>query len=342
MPMASTTKIMTCFVAIKDGALYDEVVIPREATGVEGSSVYLQAGEQIKLIDLLYALMLESANDAAVAIAIAVSGSEDAFVQKMNETAVGLNLLHTHFNDPHGLSSDGHYSSAKDLCLLLQAAMKDEIFASITAEKSYKIPAPDNGTRVLINHNRLLRTYEECIGGKTGFTKASGRCLVTAAKHADKTLICATLNDPDDWNDHKALYQDGFSMYQEVSFCQIGEIQLDLPVVGGEINSVPVRNFTGCSGLVRGTAPIQTIFEAPRFLYAPVPGIEVATDGTFYLRRAGVSVGSAVFCQDGREVGRVPLYPVMNIGAAAHKKGFFERIGDWFRSLWDRIKRLWN
>ena len=340
--MASTTKIMTCLVAIREGDLHQTVEIPAAAVGIEGSSVYLSAGEKLTLLDLLYALMLQSANDAAVAIALAVSGSVDEFAHRMNATASEIGLNHTFYKNPHGLPAEGHYSTAKDLCLLMAFAMKDEVFASITGEVHYRIPAPDGNSRYLVNHNKLLRQYDECVGGKTGFTKSAGRCLVTCARRNGKTLVCSTLNAPDDWNDHRNLYQDGFGLYHEVELCAVGSVKMDLPVVGGEVYVIPVGNLEGAKVMVRGDGSVTEVIELPRFLYAPVPGIEVATDGDYVLRRAGVSVGRAVYYQNGREVASVSLYPLMNVAASQVKKNFFQRIGDWFRSVWEWLKGLWK
>ena len=342
LPMASTTKIMTCLVAIREGDLYKEVSVPDIAVGVEGSSVYLKAGEKICLLDLLYALMLQSANDAAVAIAYSVSGSVEAFVDRMNVTAASIGMIHTHFVNPHGLSANGHYSSAKDLCLLLNEAMNDEIFAEITGTVKHSIPASDGGKLALVNHNKLLSRYEYCVGGKTGFTTEAGRCLVTVARKSGKNLICATINDPDDWNDHKSLFEQGFSLYHEVTFCKFAEIFADLPVVGGELDSVTVTNLDPLSGLLRSDSPVTMVLELPSFLYAPVPGIEITEKDTYVLRRHGVSVGDAVFYQGTREVARVPLYPTLDVGAAERNMSLWEKICSWFHSLWEWFTGLWK
>ncbi|MBQ3866252.1 MAG: D-alanyl-D-alanine carboxypeptidase, partial [Clostridia bacterium] len=307
LPMASTTKIMTCLVALEDGDPAQTVSVPEAAAGVEGSSAYLVAGEKQKLLDLLYAVMLQSANDAAVAVAVAVSGSVSAFVERMNARAWELGLHDTRFADPHGLSGDGHYSSAKDLCILMAEAMKNEAFAEISGTVKCFIPSPTGGQRVLINHNRLLRSFDPCVAGKTGFTRAAGRCLVSAAKRSGKTLVCATLNDPDDWNDHKALYLDGFSRYRETELCPRYSVCAEIPVVGGELSSVPVTNLDQLSLMLPSEGAVTTVLELPRYLYAPVAGVEIAEDGSYLLRRAGAAVGDAVFYQNGREVGRVQL-----------------------------------
>ena len=213
-PIASTTKIMTALTVLRKGGDLDRpFVIPPEACGIEGTSVYLQPGETLSVRDLLYALLLASANDAATALALCCSGSIPAFADEMNRIAEQIGLEHTHFVNPHGLDHPEHYSTASDLALLVSAAFEDVVFREIVSTRRYSIPAPDGGRRVLLNHNKLLTRYPDCVGVKTGFTKKSGRCLVSAAERDGILLIFVTLNDPNDWNDHAALLDYGFSLY---------------------------------------------------------------------------------------------------------------------------------
>ena len=207
--IASTTKIMTAWLACLEGELDRPVTIPPEAVGVEGTSLYLKQGETLTRRELLYGTMLQSGNDAALALAIAVGGSEDAFVARMNDAARSLGLQNTHYANPHGLDSEGNYSSARDLALLTAKALENDEFRQICETKSVKV----TGDRVLTNHNRLLWRCPGCIGVKTGYTKAAGRLLVSAAQREGRTLICVTINDPDDWQDHVALLDWGFSRY---------------------------------------------------------------------------------------------------------------------------------
>ena len=185
MGMASTTKIMTALLAIERLDPETVVTVPKEAVGIEGSSIYLTEGEQITVSDLLYGLMLESGNDAATALAIAAGGTVEDFVRLMNERAAELGLEDTHFSNPHGLSADDHYTTAYDLARLTCAALENETFAAIVSCKTKTI---SDGRRYLSNHNRLLRSYEGCIGVKTGYTLATGRTLVTAAERDGLTL----------------------------------------------------------------------------------------------------------------------------------------------------------
>lgn len=208
LPMASTTKIMTAIVAIENMPTDYVVTVAKEAVGIEGSSIYLYAGEQITCLDLLYGLMLESGNDAAVALAIAVGGTEERFIMLMNEKAKELGLKDTRFSNPHGLPAENHFTSAADLARLTDYALQNELFAEIVSTK--KMTACE-GTRYYVNHNRLLFSYEGMIGVKTGYTQASGRCLVTAARRYGRTLICVTLNDYYCSADHVRMLDSGFS-----------------------------------------------------------------------------------------------------------------------------------
>ena len=201
LPMASTTKIMTALVALENGNLDEKFSVPEEATDVEGSSVYLTAGETVTMRDLLYALMLESANDAATAIAFRIGGSVGGFASLMNEKAEELCLEDTHFTNPHGLDDPEHYTTAYDLCKLTCAAIENAEFEKIVSTLS--ADAFSCGTRrTLVNHNRLLRSLYGAIGVKTGFTKRSGRCLVSAVRRDCVLTVAVTLNDPNDWSDH--------------------------------------------------------------------------------------------------------------------------------------------
>lgn len=215
MGMASTTKIMTALVALENGDLNSVVKISPSAAGVEGSSMYLTAGEEITLENLIYGLMLVSGNDAATAIAEHISGSVEKFAGLMNEKAQAIGAKNTHFDNPHGLSADTHYTTAYDLALITAYALDNPKFKEIVSTKSKKIPwQGKNYDRQLKNHNKFLSLYEGCIGVKTGFTKATGRCLVTAVEKDNLTLVCVTLNAPDDWNDHKILYDSAFNEYK--------------------------------------------------------------------------------------------------------------------------------
>ena len=226
--IASTTKIMTALVALEHCAPEDEFTVPPEATGIEGSSMYLKAGETLTVRALLYGLMLQSGNDAAVALALACSGSVAEFVALMNLKAQKLHLTNTHFENPNGLDSPQHYSTARDLALLTRCALKNETFAQIVATKSVRV-----GDRCLTNHNKLLCTLDGALGVKTGYTRAAGRVLVSAAEREGRRLIAVTIRDGNDWEDHRALYDFGFSAFQARRVVERGACVAQLPLLDG-------------------------------------------------------------------------------------------------------------
>lgn len=216
--IASTTKIMTAIVVLEHCALDESYEIPPEATGVEGSSIYLKAGERLTIRELLYGMMLQSGNDAAVALALACSESVPEFVDLMNLKAQQLGLHQTHFENPHGLDGEAHYSTAADLARMTRYALKDPDFAEIVSTKSIRI-----GSRSFTNHNKLLWSVDGVIGVKTGYTKAAGRILVSAAERNGRRLIAVTISDGNDWQDHKTLYDYGFAQYPERTLIAAGE-----------------------------------------------------------------------------------------------------------------------
>ncbi len=271
LPMASTTKIMTALCALENGDLSKTVKIPPAAVGVEGSSVYLKEGEELTLEDLLYALLLASANDAAAAIAIEISGSVDAFAELMNERARSLGLENTHFTNPHGLDNEEHYTTARDLAAITAEALKNETFRKIVSTYKHTIPLAGGGVRLLLNHNRLLRTEDNVIGVKTGFTKRSGRCLVTAAERDGVTVVAVTLSDPDDWRDHAAMLGFGLDAYRCEILAEEGSLAFPVPVAGGTsdfVTAVGVGSYTVC--LPKDAPQPRRVIEMDRFVFAPV------------------------------------------------------------------------
>ena len=205
--IASTTKIMTGLLVCEAGDLDRTVTVPETAAGTEGSSMYLKSGETLTRRELLYGMMLHSGNDAALTLAISVSGSEAAFVRQMNWRACALNLTQTHFANPHGLDSGENYSTALDLARLAQAALQNEQFRAVVSTKTITCAG-----RTLTNHNKLLWRYDGCIGVKTGYTRHAGRILVSAAERGGRMLIAVTISDPDDWRDHVSLLDYGFAV----------------------------------------------------------------------------------------------------------------------------------
>lgn len=216
LPMASTTKIITAIAAIENANPDDIVTVSENAANTEGSSVWLEVGEKLSMMELLYALMLESGNDAAVAIAEHISGSEENFAKLMNETCKKAGAYNTNCVTPNGLDDDEHYTTARDLALISRYAMQSDVFREIVATQYKSIPwEGKEWDRALSNHNKLLKSYDGALGIKTGYTKKSGRCLVSAAKMGEFETIVVTLNAPDDWNDHKNLLDYSFERFGE-------------------------------------------------------------------------------------------------------------------------------
>ena len=274
MGMASTTKIMTALIAAELGDLNKTVTVSKDAVGIEGSSIYLYAGERFTLLELLYALMLRSANDAAAAIAIEIGGSIEGFADIMNEKAMSMGLENTHFTNPHGLYDKEHYTSAYDLALISRELLENETLRTIVSTKKISIPLHESSdnTRFLVNHNKMLKLYDGAIGVKTGFTKTTGRCLVSAAERDGLTLIAVTLNAPDDWNDHTKMLDFGFDQYESVLIADACAFLHHLWLVGGEIEQVTLVN----NQELRATLPkdrdniVLKIETYHRFEFAPI------------------------------------------------------------------------
>ncbi len=284
--MASTTKIMTALVAIENGDIEAEFVIPKEAVGIEGSSVYLKEGERLTLKELLYCLLLESGNDAATAIAISVGGSEAEFVRMMNEKAKELGLADTSFANPHGLSDDNHYTTAHDLAIITAKAFEYPLFREIAATKRYSVryDGTENG-RHLVNHNKLLFGYSYAIGVKTGYTKRDGKCLVSAAEKDGMTLIAVTLQDAFPTATHKTLLEHAFSTHESINLADIGELKPSLPIKNGFLQFTSLTNADTAEILLPKGCKISCELILPQTLVAPL--------------EKGEAVGYAVFRANG-------------------------------------------
>lgn len=322
LPMASTTKIMTAVVALESGVSVDSVlVVPRSAVGTEGSSAYLREGEEITLESLLYCLLLSSANDAAVAIAVSLCGNVESFVERMNEKAHELGLENTHFENPHGLQADGHYTTARDLANLLAYAVKNEDFLRISGSYRAQISREGGIIGTLINHNRLLRTYDGMIAGKTGYTRTAGRCLATCAERGGVRLIAVTLNAPNDWNDHTRLYDFGFSAYERVRF---ESVCVDIPVISGVAASVSACSEPVSAIVSQERGDIECVIEAPRFLFAPI--------------NMGECVGRVKYVLNGSVIAESPLIAVESVEGESGKFGFLEWLKDLIKEFRKWIK----
>lgn len=278
-PMASTTKIMSSIIAIESGRLDEEITVTQEMTAVEGTSMGLLPNDRVSVSELVYGMLLSSGNDAANATAITIAGSTDAFVSMMNDKAKQIGMLSTHFVTPSGLDADDHYSTAYDMALLGSYAIENEQFLEICSSSSAVV---DYGNppykRRLTNHNKLLKIYDGAIGIKTGFTKKSGRCLVSAAERDGVTLICVTLNDADDWNDHKKLLDYGFGIVKRYDNYQRDFL---IDIVGGKEASANAQlQRTPKIGTLNGQITQKVYIE--HFLYAPVKKNDVVGYSQFY------------------------------------------------------------
>ncbi len=288
MRIASTTKIMTALVAIENGELSSEWTVKKAETLVEGTSMYLREGEKLTLETLLYGLLLCSGNDAALAVADAVAGSQEKFVAMMNAKARALGMTGSSFANPNGLDAEGHYSTALDMARLACAAMENETLKRIASTKSVTI-----GSRTMTNHNKLLKLVDGCIGLKTGYTKAAGRTLVSCAERKGQRLVAVTLQDGNDWADHQQLFDYGFSTYPAKRAVSLGETVGELPTAEGLSGRVPLVAARTIAWPVGPGEELTLELDVPDALLTPA--------------EAGTRVGEAVAYLNGTEVGRTPL-----------------------------------
>ena len=224
--VASISKIMTALVAIESGKLDEKVIVGNEIEKSYGSGIYIKEGEELKLRDLVYGLMLRSGNDAALAIAKYVGGSVEDFVNLMNDKAKEIGMKNTTFNNPSGLDQEkGNYSTAYDMAILTSYAMKNDDYKTITSTKKYTLTTNKN-TYVWINKNKLLSIYKYTTGGKTGFTEIAKRTLVSTATKNNTNLVVVTLNDGNDWQDHQNLFEYGFNNYTNLKILEKGNITI--------------------------------------------------------------------------------------------------------------------
>lgn len=313
LPMASTTKIMTAIVTLESSSTDEKVKITPESVGIEGSSIYLREGEILTVKELLYALLLESANDAATALAIHISGSVEDFACLMNEKASSLGLSSTNFTNPHGLDDENHYTTSYELAKIARYAMKNPTFREIVSTVKEVIPSAD-GSRILVNHNKLLKSYDGAIGIKTGFTKKCGRCLVSCAEKDGVELIAVTLNAPNDWQDHKNMLEYGFSLYESVHLADAGDYNISLSCVNGRKSNLLCTNFTSLSTTLKkgSKSNLTAIYEGKRFVFSPV--------------KQGDKVGQIVYYLDGEKIASLDIYALESIKTIKYKKSIFERI----------------
>ena len=286
--IASTTKIMTALLVCEQCNVLDRMRIPKEAVGIEGSSMYLKEGEILTLQELLYGLMLHSGNDAAVALAIYCGGTVEGFVERMNDKARLLGLTGTNFANPNGLDHPEHYSTARDLAVLAAYAMENPIFAQTVATKTLTL-----GNRSMKNHNKLLWMVDGADGVKTGFTRAAGRVLVSSATRDGRRLIAVTVRDRNDWVDHQKLLEDGFQNYRKRQIVAAGQQLGSRYVLNGTDDFVPILATEDFFYPMMNDESVTVVLSNPEFAYAPVT--------------AGAEAGVAYICIGEISVGKVPV-----------------------------------
>lgn len=315
MRIASLTKIITAILAIESGKMNDIVTVSSNASGKEGSSIYLAVGEKLKLSDLVYAIMLRSGNDAATAIAEHVSGSVEKFADLMNQKVKELGLTDTHFMNPHGLDNEQHYSTAHDMAVLTAYALKNPTFRQIVATKHYSIPwEGKEWDRSMKNKNKMLTLYEGADGVKTGYTKKAGRCLASSATQNGEQLAVVVLNDGNDWADSGRLLTYGFTKYNQTPLVHTGDLVATLPVAGGTQATVQIVSSEKYSYPIReGETPVRQQVQLPKSLKAPI--------------KKGEKIGTITIYQ-----GETPLYQVAAIAGTSIEKA----------SLWFKLREFWD
>ena len=331
LPMASTTKIMTTLLLIENGSLDEKFTVDSEAIKTEGSSMGLREGDIVTGRDLCAGMLLPSGNDAANASAVYVAGSIERFGELMNLRAGLIGMRNTHFVTPSGLHDDEHYSTAYDMALLASEALENDVFAEICASPTIKThfgnPPYD---RYLKNTNKLLNMYGGCIGVKTGFTDEAGRCLVSACERNGVRLVCVTLNDRNDWNDHMNMYDDAYSRICPVSV-DMGEVRAD--VVGGYADSVRlIQSEEVIYPSADGYNPeITCRVIVPNFVYAPV--------------EEGQVCGKMEFSADGKVFAECTLEAAESTGyysapTETEEKSFFEKLIDKIKDFFETVNSM--
>ena len=319
LSMASTTKIMTSLLALEYPEPDKEITVTDEMVRVEGTSMGLESGDSVSMRELVYGMLLQSGNDAANTVACVIGGSKENFAVMMNARAKQIGMNNTNFVTPSGLDDDNHYSTAYDMALLACECIKNPEFAFICSQKRASLTYGNPPyLRTLTNHNKLLRMYKYSVGIKTGFTKKSGRCLVSAAEKDGVTLVAVTLRAPDDWNDHIALFEYGFSKCRGSEYtCDLSNVRLN--IAGGVKQQIPVTVSDTVQWLSDDSITVSVRLRP--MVYAPV--------------RAGDIVGKAVFSSDGRIISEVFIHagensdikpaPVIN---SKIEKNLFRRLID--------------
>jgi len=310
MLIASTTKIMTALIVLENCDLDEPVTITKDHVGIEGSSMYLREENEYTVRDLLYGLMIVSGNDAATALADHTAGSMENFACLMNQRAELMGLENTSFANSHGLDAEDHYSCARDMAKLAAEALKNEQFRELFACESYQC-----GEMVYHNDNKFLNNYEGCIGCKTGYTKAAGKTLVSAAQRDGMTLICVTLSAPQHREDHIKLYDEAFAQYCYIP-C-LNEASHKIPVISGTSEYVKLRADTDGFVLPK-VKQFQAKVYLPSFVFASVV--------------RGDRAGTVMLCSSDGEQITVPIYYDDTVLTDESNR----------LTPWERFKRAWQ
>ncbi len=266
LPMASTTKIMTCVLALEHLNLGDTVEIQQPWVQVEGSSLGLLAGHKLTVYDLLVGMMLRSGNDAANSVAYLVSGSIDRFADMMDQKALQLGMTNTNFATPSGLPSANHYTTVRDMVKLACYALENETFVSICSQNRATITVSGEQWQIR-NTNKLLETVEGAFGVKTGYTDAAGRCLVSAVKREEESFLCVTFHMGDHFTFHKNVYDTLYSISGE-QLHSSPDYRVMLPVAGGVDHNVLICSKT--DQMQYYNRPQITKINLPKFIHAPI------------------------------------------------------------------------
>lgn len=320
LSMASTTKIMTSLIALEAAMPETEITVTHEMVAVEGTSMGLVEGDSVSLRELVYGMLLQSGNDAANTVAYVVGGSPENFAEMMNNRAAQIGMVNTNFVTASGLDHENHYSTAYDMALLACESIRNPEFAAICSMKSARLTYGNPPyARTLTNHNRLLWRYEDTVGIKTGFTKKSGRCLVSAAERDGILLVAVTLNAPNDWDDHVSMFEYGFSKCEGVS---VGVNAGEMRVAGGEKTSVPLKLAYEPVWLKGEKCEFRLLVR--QFDYAPISSGEI--------------VGKALLISDGKVREEVPVLTdgsvaVKHAPPKAEEKGLFSEIFQMFKDI---------
>lgn len=322
LPMASTTKIMTALLLAEEPDLTKTLVTTKEMVTVEGSSMGLLEGDTVSYYALLVGMLLASGNDAANTTAIALAGSPQAFAERMNAKARQIGMKNTNFVTPSGLDDEQHYSTAYDMALLGAYAMNNPVFAKVASSKSIAVEYGNPPyRRTLTNHNRLLSLYDKAIGVKTGFTKKSGRCLVSAAENENGRVVAVTLNASNDWNDHMQLLDQGLAALQKTTLQYDEQMQID--IAGGTEDRIALKADPVVLSLTANSkSKIKRHVTLEPFCYAPVP--------------EGQAVGSVDYYYEGKKIAAAPIRAAQAVDAQAP----MEQHHRYFRRLLDLLAAI--